>query len=103
MKTVEQVAALVAEALMPSSPEFVSPTATGVAYALLEKHAVVELPLSSYEDDQGISWDSIDTHPLALASGGWVWVHDDMLSPAQAEEWGAALLAAARAARTVRR
>lgn len=103
MKTVEQLAAMIADVMMPGAPGLVLDEAVRIAGSILEKHAVVELPLSSYEDDHGISWDSDDDVPLATASGEVVWVHDDMLEVDEAVEWGAALLAAARAARTVRR
>lgn len=99
----EELSALIADVMMPGAPGLVLDEAVRISDAILEKHAIVKLPTSSYEDDQGISWDSDDGVPLASAAGEVVWVHDDMLEVDEAEEWGAALLAAARAARGVRR
>lgn len=99
----EELGVLIAEVMMPGAPGLVLDEAVRISDAILEKHAIVELPVLSYEDDQGISWDSDDGVPLATASGEVVWVHDDMLEVDEAVEWAGALLAAARAARGVRR
>jgi hypothetical protein len=97
------LAVLIADVMMPGAPGLVLAEAERISDAILDGRAVVSLPTSSYEDDQGISWDSDDGVPLASASGEVVWVHDDMLEVDEAEEWAGALLAAARAARGVRR
>ena len=100
MKTVDQVAAVVAEELMPGAPEWVRQTATGVALALLKEHAVAELPPAALQDVSGVLWQAPDGLELVRVSGDMLWIDDDILTPDQAVELASALLAAAQLART---
>lgn len=102
MKSVQQVADLVAEVLMPGAPGLVESTAVGVAVELINRHAVVELPAPSLKDAAGVTWQAPDGLELVRAAHGSVWVDDDILTPDQAIELAAGLLAAARLASSQR-
>ena len=97
-KTLEQVAAMVAETLMPDAPDLVRGTAESVARALLKDHAVVELPAPSRKDSSGVTWFAWDGFELAKVTHGLLWIGDDILTPDQADETAGALLAASRLA-----
>ncbi|MGX6513284.1 hypothetical protein [Rhodococcus sp. SJ-2] len=100
MRTVEQVAQVVAETLMPDDSGLVFDTAEAVASDLLEGHAVVELPFAALQDLSGVIWQAPDGLELVRVSGDMLWIDDDILTPDQAVELASALLAAARLAST---
>lgn len=88
---------LIAAALMPGAPELVADTAANLARTILERHEVVELPASSFEDEHGVTWsDSSGGFQLATVAGPEVWVAGEILSPDELQETAAALLAARR-------
>lgn len=99
MRTLKQVADLVADTLMPDAPDLVRNTAEAVARAILDEHVVVKLPPPNVQDDEGVSWRSeVDGYMIATVSGGNVWAGDDLLRPDEVGETAAGLLAAQRMA-----
>lgn len=93
----EQLAAFIAEGLMPGAPELIAGTAAQVARALLEQHAVVELPAPTFEDEDGTVWHSLNGEfHLVTVSGLDARVDGEILSVDELEETAAALLAASR-------
>ncbi|UYP17756.1 hypothetical protein OED52_13855 [Rhodococcus sp. Z13] len=97
MMTHSALAKLIAETLMPSSPEFVLTPANEVAAAILERHEVVELPAPSFTNEHGTTWKAeCGDLQLATVADGDVWVAGEVLSDDELAETAAALLAAAR-------
>lgn len=97
--TVDTLAAFIAEKLMPGAPALVADTAAQLARAILERHDVVELPASSFEDEHGVTWSAASgDFQLATVAGLDVWVAGEILSPDELQETAAALLAARRLA-----
>lgn len=94
---VEKLAGLIAEVLMPGAPHFVVEPALKLARALLEQHAVVELPAPTFEDEDGTVWHSLNGEfHLVTVSGIDARVDGEILSVDELEETAAALLAASR-------
>ena len=95
--TVDTLAALIAEKLMPGAPEMVADLSAEIARAILERHDVVELPAPSFEDEHGVTWSAAaGDFQLATVAGPDVWVAGEILSPDELQETAAALLAARR-------
>lgn len=70
---VEKLAGLIAEVLMPGAPHFVVEPALKLARAILEQHAVVELPAPTGEDEDGTTWNACDGYELAKVAHGVLW------------------------------